>query len=271
MDIKHVYFCENSLEGILTAVYVAWEAKVGHANVEIRTKSEDNLEFFCVYHEVAADLEKAEKVLRTMRRKLGTEITEDICYAACAEDEEKGTAIYRTLVDCLSVNGASYGKRRLDNLKNPSVWKVVELYKTVWGEYHHYLGFLRFKQITEQILFATITPKHDILLLFQEHSSDRFITEHWIIYDNKRKKALLHMPYGPCTVYAGNEQILEQLSACKDMEQDYERLFQGFCQSIAIKERTNLDLQRQNLPHRFREHMVEFEKHMDVRSEKKAF
>ena len=260
MNFKHVFYCDNTPEGIFSAVYEGWAAKVGHGNVEIRILQDNNLELFCVYHEVETDIEKAEKVLHTMKRQLGNEITECIYYAACAEDQEKGTAIYRTLVDCLSVKGSSFRKKRLDNLKNPSVRKVVELHRTVWNEFHHYLGFVRFKQITEQILFGTITPKHDILVLLQEHFANRFSMEYWIIYDNKRKKALLHRPLHPCIIYSGNEQLLEELSDCQDMEQDYGRLFQEFCHSITIKDRTNLSLQRQNLPLRFRDHMIEFEK-----------
>lgn len=262
MNEKHVFLCEDSLEGILTAVYVAWDSKVGHRNVEIRTEDPENMELFCVYHTVASDITKAEKVLNTIKKRLGEEITEYICYAACAESKEKGTAVYATLVDCLSVHGASYGKHHLENMKNPFVRKVIELHRTVWYEYHHYLGFLRFKQITEQVLFGTITPKNDILIFLQEHFSDRFSAEYWIIYDNKRKKALLHEPHSACSIYSGTDQLLEQLSAAEDMEQDYEQLFQQFCSSISIAERTNTSLQRQNLPLRFREHMVEFSKEL---------
>lgn len=258
MTTKHVFYCENSLEGIFSAVYMGWSAKVGHENVSVQVKKNFNLEFFCTYHNVETNLENAEKVLRTIKKQLGNEITECICYAAYAEDIEKGTAIYRTLVDCLSVNGVSFGKRKLENLRNPSVRKVVELHRTVWNEYHHYLGFVRFKQITDQVLFGTITPKHDILVLLQEHFADRFSQEYWIIYDNKRKKALLHIPLHPCFIYAGDERLLDELSDRQDVEQDYSRLFQIFCHSISINERNNLSLQRQNLPLRFRNHMVEF-------------
>lgn len=71
MDKKHIFICEDSLEGILTGVYAAWDARVGHGNVELRTEEEGNLELFCEYHPVEPDLLKAEKVLRTMRKKLG--------------------------------------------------------------------------------------------------------------------------------------------------------------------------------------------------------
>ena len=260
MDNRYVFICEDSLEGIFSGVYTAWEARVGHGNVELRTWEDDNLELFCEYRKVDTDLEKAEKVMKTLKNRLGEGITECICYVAASCDREKANAIYRTLVDCLSKHGASYGKKTLENRKNPWVRKVLELHRNVWNEYHHYLGFLRFRQITENVLFSTISPKNDILLLFQEHFGNRHAGEYWIIYDDIRGKALIHAPYMPCSVYSGDRTELEQLSKMEDRERDYEDLFLSFCRSISIRERENPQLQRQNLPLRFRAHMVEFTK-----------
>lgn len=258
MEMKHVFQCEDSLEGILTGVYVAWAARVGHGNVELRTWETENLEFFCEYHIVHTDLEKAEKVMHTMKTRLGDDITERICYAACCYQKDKGTAIYRTLADCLSRRGASYGKRELENRKNPFIGQVLDFHRSVWNEYHHYLGFLRFRQIQGNVLFAAISPKNDVLLLFQEHFGDRFCNEYWIIYDDIREKALLHAPKSACIMYSGVKEQMQKLEQMEDQVADFETLFQGFCQHISIWERENRDLQRQNLPLRFRAHMVEF-------------
>lgn len=257
-QVRHIFQCADSLEGILTGVYEAWDARVGHGNVELRTWESDNLEFFCEYHTVTTDMEKAEKVLRTLRDRLGNDITEQICYAACSHEKEKGTAIYRTLVDCLSPRGDSYGKKTLENRRNPAVAQVLDLYRSVWNEYHHYLGFLRFREIQNHILFATLSPKSDILLLFQDHFGNRFCNEYWIIYDDIRKKALLHAPKRACVLYSGAAEQMEELAMMEDQTGDFEMLFRGFCQHISIRERENRNLQRQNLPLRFREHMTEF-------------
>lgn len=213
MNKRYVFICEDSLEGIFSGVYTAWEARVGHGNVELRTWEDDNLELFCEYRRVDTDLEKAEKVMKTLK-----------------------------------------------NRKNPWVRKVLELHRNVWNEYHHYLGFLRFRQMKGNILFSSISPKNDVMLLFQEHFGDRFADEFWIIYDDNRGKALVHVPDRPCAIYEGDREYLEQLSKEEDMEKDYEKLFQSFCTSISIKERENPQLQKQNLPYRFRDHMVEFNK-----------
>ena len=49
----------------------------------------------------------------------------------------------------------------------------------------------------------------------------------------------------------------EQLQYSEE-EMQYRELFRHFCHKIAIKERKNLELQRNLLPLRFREYMIEF-------------
>lgn len=262
MENTYVFFCEDSLEGIFTGVYVAWEKKVGHGNVELRTENDGDTEFFCEYHYVKPESSLAAKVWNTMRKRLGGEITENICYAAAANDKEKGTAIYRTLVECLSRYGSLYGKKYLENLKNPYVRKVMELYRKVRNEYHHYLGFLRFSQISGGILFAACSPENDLLLLFQEHFADRFQGEYWIIYDERRGKSLLHAPHHPCVLYRDHGEKWKVLMEAEDTERDYEELFRGFCRHISIRERENRNLQQMNLPIKYRKYMVEFDENL---------
>ena len=43
-------------------------------------------------------------------------------------------------------------------------------------------------------------------------------------------------------------------------ERNIQELFRYFCRKIMIKERENEKLQRQNLPYRFQEYMIEFVK-----------
>lgn len=260
MNEKHVFYCENTMEGIFSGVYQAWDARVGHGNVELRVQEPDNMELFVVFHQVKTSLSDAEKVRRTIARQLGEKVLEQICFAVCADDPEKGTAIYRTLVDCLSVHGALYRKRSLDNLKNSYVRKVTELYRSVWTEYDHYLGFLRFRELPGNILAALVEPRHDLLLLFQDHFSNRYPKERWIIGDSIRGKLLIHIPGEPCFVMGNAGELIEKIRSREDEGGDFALLFTRFCESISIKERENYDLQKQNLPLKYRKEMVEFHK-----------
>ena len=64
-----VFLCEDSVCGILTGVYDAWDSRLGHANVKLALKKGYQPEFFTDCREVGPDAEKADKVLRTLDRK----------------------------------------------------------------------------------------------------------------------------------------------------------------------------------------------------------
>ena len=81
-----VFVCEDSLDGILTGVYEAWDSRLGHGNVKLQTEGMDTMELFCEYQTVRTDLEKAEKVLRTVKRRMGEKAREAVCYASACPD-----------------------------------------------------------------------------------------------------------------------------------------------------------------------------------------
>ena len=53
-----VFLCEDTLTGILTGVYDAWDSRLGHENVRLQSGGYENMELFCEYAEVPPDLEK---------------------------------------------------------------------------------------------------------------------------------------------------------------------------------------------------------------------
>ena len=75
-----VFLREDSLDGILTGVYEAWDSRLGHDKVKLQTEGMDTMELFCEYQTVRTDLEKAEKVLRTVKRRMGEKAREAVCW-----------------------------------------------------------------------------------------------------------------------------------------------------------------------------------------------
>ncbi len=59
---KKVLYCEDSIEGIFTAIYTAYECKYNHNDTIMRTCADDNLEFFTEYINITSDDVKALKV-----------------------------------------------------------------------------------------------------------------------------------------------------------------------------------------------------------------
>ena len=251
---KTVLICENSMEGIFTAVYDGWLEGTGEHEVEIRTSKPDDLEFFCTYRDIEADSVKAGKVMRTILMKLGVQIYEDLCYASVSLHPDRGTAIYRVLKKALGHGRCN--PRIMEALADPDVSLVAKLRIKVWHEVHRYFGFVRFRDVGGALL-SQIKPENDILAILGPHFSDRFPNENWMIFDEGRGMALLHAKGGKCIIrrdirFSGTP--VEKLSE----KEEYEELWRTFCRSITIQERTNKELQRQLLPHKFRDNMTEF-------------
>lgn len=88
------------------------------------------------------------------------------------------------------------------------------------------------------------------------HFQDRFQGENWMIYDKKRKKAMIHPVQSACTVIQNvHPKVTDQTPGNPEI---YEDLWRVFCSAITIPERKNTALQQQLLPLKYRRNMVEF-------------
>ena len=92
-----VYLCEDTPDGVFTAIYDAWAAGIPDDQLSIRMQNNYMMEFFTDYVEVQTDLEKAVKVARSVSRKIGTDAYDMIYKAALSCEEEKIDVIYRFL------------------------------------------------------------------------------------------------------------------------------------------------------------------------------
>lgn len=255
MNEKYVLICPDSLEGIFAGVYDGWRYGNGGARVELCTEPPSQTELFAHYQKVDPDQEKAEKVIRTIKRELGEESYEQICYAACSEDREKGTCIYYAIR-----KGLACGRSRpavLEDLKDPHILKLSKLRLTVWHEMHRMLGFVRFREIQGKVLLAVICPDNAVLPLLAPHFEDRLPREDWIIYDEGRQDALIHPAGKSCTI---QRQAVLDPGQVRESGEDraYAALWKIFYQTISVRERENLRVQRQNLPYKYRKYMTEF-------------
>lgn len=249
--------CDDSMECIFTAIYDAWASKYGHENIRIDVKSPIgqvyNIELFTEYIDVITDDEKAKKVAKSINSKISSEAYEMISRVALSDSTSKGDIIYRFLII-----GFKMGANVVNHLSNDAVINLFNLSRNVGYEAHHFLGFLRFTEIKNNILLAKINPKNDVLRLIAAHFADRLQGENFLIYDEKRKTAIIHLSHKQWFFTNALEFNIEKLMDYSDNESDFRQLWQTFFETIAIKERENPKLQRNNLPKRFRSNITEF-------------
>ena len=252
---RFVYLCEDSTEGIFTAVYDAFADRHGHANTFIQIANAPyTREFFTTYITVDTDLEKASKVAHTMQKKISWQVYDTLQMASLSYMPEKADAIYRTIILALQM-----GPQVLDHLTDANVALLFKMERNIHNEILHEQGFLRFEELSSGVLFARINPKNAILPYLAAHFSDRFPEENWVIADTEHRSLILHEREKGCTLIHAKEEDFDQLILSYSEEEEvFQKLWKRYVDAIGIKARENLDLQRQMLPLRFRKYMKEF-------------
>ncbi len=257
MITKKIFLCEDSIEGIFTAVYDAWSSRYGHGNIRIQVQSAQEegteMELFSEYIYVAGNGEKTKKVAGSIKEKISGDAFDMVCKAVCSDETEKGDIIYRFLI-----LGFSIGPKVVDYLSNDTVLSIFKMNRKVNNEAHHFLGFVRFTESKSNILLAKINPGNDILRLIAPHFSERFNSENFVIYDEKRKTAIVHRSGFPWIYTLADELKVDRFHELSDQEEEFRLLWKTFFDTVAIEERKNYKLQRNNLPKRFRSNMPEF-------------
>ncbi len=257
MNTKRIYLCDDTIDGIFTAVFQAWSSRLGHANVKLEEKCEgskySNIELFAEYVAVDTDLDQSFKVAKAIKEKISEEAYQISCYAALSDYTGKADLIYRFLI-----LGFAIGSSVMEHRSNEVVNRIFRVNKNVGNEAHHLNGFIRFAQMENGLLVSTIHPKNNVLSLVAPHFADRLPQERFMIYDADRKIAAVHLPETPWMLVQVPEADQSRLREVTDYGDQYRDLWITFFDSIAIKERENYKLQRSNLPLRFRADMTEF-------------
>lgn len=249
-----VYLCENSVEGILSGVYAAWTSRKGHANVKLGlVEAEDTMELFCQYVEVPPDARNAEKVVQSIRKKISEEAYKAVYKAALSNEADRGDKIYRFLI-----YGFHIGAPIVNMLQLQEVYDIFRMCRYIDNETHLLTGFVRFVEMEEGLLVSRIGPKNDVLVLLAPHFADRLSGENWVLYDEYRKKAVLHPALRPWFLADLVSTEWEDRLSKASEEDQYQQLFKCFRKSISIKERTNPVCQRNHMPLRYRPYMPEF-------------
>lgn len=246
--------CEDSLEGILTAIFDAFVEKnkmteYKDGDISIAIGENHNLSLFAKQIQVETDLDKAQKTLLSIQKKISYLAYKRVLSALCHFDEDRGNAVLGFLI-----KGFPMGVRVLEDMADPYVMRVMELSRKVDNESHLFCGFVRFFDLGK-FLYAEIEPKCNVLPQIMDHFSDRYPNEHYVILDKKKNIALIHLAFGESFFVIGNEWNIN----LEEQEDYFERLWSQYFKTIAIEERFNPRCQNNQVPKWYRKHMVEFQ------------
>lgn len=255
---EYVLVCEDSAEGILTGVYEAYQFKkrmgiASHDNIHLATREPDIQRLFTAYEHIQTDHAKAGKVTDTIIKQLGSETWYRLSMAMVSCFEDKADAVYHTIVMGLKM----HDKKITDRLQEDCVHRTFECARASDNELCHLKQFLRFSELQNGMLYAKIDAKHHVLPFLMPHFADRLPADNFVIYDENTQTFGLHASFKKWYLLQG-EAFDEESLVYSKVEEEYQKLFRRFCDSIAIEARINPKLQMNMLPLRFRPNMTEF-------------
>jgi len=244
-----IYVTDGSFEGILTAIFAAYENKEVPESIVSRDFYQMSLD--TDVREIDTDEEKSGRVYHTVIQKMSHEAIETMYKAWLSEHFDIGTALYKYIKIGLKV-----GRKILSYLQDPDVLLVHDLAYKVTGEAHGFLGMLRFKKLNSGLFYSKIEPDNNITMIIAEHFKDRLSDQPWIIHDAKRSIFAL---YDTDQVIFIKESISIPVDNCED--KIYEELWKNYFKTIAIESRKNIKRQKQFLPRRYWKNLTEMQQY----------
>ncbi|MEX1376343.1 MAG: TIGR03915 family putative DNA repair protein [Eubacteriales bacterium] len=246
-----VYICDNSVEGLLSSIYRSYYS--GDNVVDIITGSYQQSDFMCNYDYIETDYDNAQKVSYAIKKKISNLTFNNAVNTWLSELPRRGYHILKYIE-----LGFKKGNNVNFMLTHDNVDFVLKTNRKVELEVHRFLGILRFSEMQDGTLFSEIAPDHNILPLMGEHFAARLGTEKLIIYDKKRKNAILS-DRGEWII--ANDIQMKNISY-SSREYSFRSMWQRYFECIAISERKNKKLQRSFIPVRYWENVTELKKEL---------
>ena len=249
-----IFTYDDNFEALASCIYTAWEYSLAHKDeqISLQKHSDTQQSIFSEFIYVETDSDKATKVINSIKTKLSMQSYHTV-YMAFLYCEDTGDDIYKFLKLAFK-----YGKSINYMLGEQTVMKLMKLQRAVSNEMNSYIEIVRFNEVADNVFISHIEPKHNILLGLSNHFQNRMPSINWMIIDSARNLALVHQKERDCYLHKLNSEELKKMSKVNDIKEPYKKLWKSFFNSIAIKERENLKLQRQHCPLRRRKYMTEF-------------
>lgn len=158
------------------------------------------------------------------------------------------------------INSLKY-KNNLQYMRNlKCVTVALKINKYVKNEAHKYKGFVRFKELKNNILYAEIEPVNNIIYLIANHFKNRLNNEYWIIKDINRNIFCL---YDRKEIFFTNEENFQLITnQFTNNELDYQNLWKNFYKIIGIESRKNDRCRMNFMPKRYWKQLIEMSDEM---------
>lgn len=246
--MQEVYLYDGSFYGLLTIVFHCYISHHLPDFIYEISSYQANLLETATY--LPTEEDKADRIFHGIVTSISYHTLYYIYQAFLSTAKNKELAIVKYLL-----HGFSIGPKINTMLSLDYVWKVQTASKTMFGEAHRLKGLLRFQEIGPNLFYASIHPDNNVIETIGHHFMRRLPTQNFIIHDKNRNLIFLYRDKEYQIFTAKNL----NLPAITKEEENYQKLWKVFFNTIAIKERKNAKLQMQFMPKKYWQDLVEMQ------------
>ncbi len=234
------YVYDTTFDGLMTAVFTAVYDRA--KNFKIISSENIQISFNARYTEVLTDKEKSERVINAANDKIGKKGMRRLWNVYLSDNPEKETVIYDYLM-----LGFKFGSSINFSLADDSVLAACKISENVSREAEKFRQFLRFNVTKDGIHHARFAPQNYLLPIITPFFIQRLRAFPFLIHD---------VSHGLCSVYDTKTWYISSSDGfikpdASENDEDMHRLWKVFFDSVAIKSRENIRLQKQNMPSRY--------------------
>ncbi|MFD2555293.1 TIGR03915 family putative DNA repair protein [Sphingobacterium tabacisoli] len=250
-----IYSYDGSYQGLLTAVFTAFEYK--EYNVKLALDSELQGALFDQIKHISSDTTKSNRVYQGLYKILPPNKAMDFWRAFLSEDPEIRQTIFELIIKSFK-NDISI----LQNYGDERVLRFHQALRKVNRERHRMKAFVRFQKDANGMYVSIVEPDFNVLPLIISFFKNRYADQPWLIYDNKRQYGILYDLHTVTEVTITKEQSKALQHPGQHIEVDatdslYTKLWQSYFKSTNIEARKNLKLHLQHVPKRYWKYLPE--------------
>ena len=172
------YLCDTTFEGLLTAIYFAYKEKQDCRVLSGRTYQNTLGETLV---EVKTDYSLFHKMEAYISERCGVDNLMNMYKAYLGEDPGVADMIFRYFRTALKMKAETYFMHA-----DPTVQPILKIARRVSMEGNKMGGFIRFKKLENDLMYAGYTPTSNVTPLVAPHFTDRMGEYNWIIHDTRR-------------------------------------------------------------------------------------
>ncbi len=246
--MNNVYIYDGSFENLLILISELLKFKNNPDNIKNKYKFSPSL----LDNVINLNLTNKIDNLNEFISKFSLDIIHTIYYVFLSENDNKELVIYYFLKNALKYKNSIYLHRNLR-----CVNMAIDISNYVGREAHKLKGFLRFKLLNNNIYYAEVNPTNNVISILSNHFKKRLKGEFWIIKDVNRS---IYAFYNKKNVYClTDKEVISLNLELSEENEKYEDLWKNFFETIGIKERKNLKVQRNFMPKKYWNYILEME------------